>query len=84
MTLVLRHTGTQQIQVPPGLGAIQRELAALTSRFFRLATHNWAAFGAHYGRLVEEAFCATNRQKQGEESEKSGGAGYKGDAKTVD
>jgi len=52
---VLRQTGNR-IQVPPGLGIIQSELAAMTSAFFKIVTHNWKAFGTFYGKILDDEF----------------------------
>ena len=38
------------------MSVIQSELAAFTSKFLLITSHNWKAFGVFYAKLVEAAF----------------------------
>ncbi|KAI1730319.1 t-complex protein 11 domain-containing protein [Ditylenchus destructor] len=51
---VLQQTG--KLQLPPGLSIIQSELAAVTSRFYTIVTHNWKTFGTFYAEILQDQF----------------------------
>lgn len=44
------------LKLPPGLGVIQAELAAFTSKYYAIVLHNWNTFGVFYFQILDEMF----------------------------
>lgn len=51
MTL-LSTAKPNQIQIPPGYGALSEEVNGLCGKFMKIASYNKAVFGYHYGDLI--------------------------------
>lgn len=51
LQLVLSRTGGQ-LKLPPGLGVIQSELSAFTSKLYAIVIHNWNTFGTFYTEIL--------------------------------
>lgn len=50
--MLLNSTVSRQVQVPPGLSALQEELAHICGTLLRLVSHNRAVFGEYYAEII--------------------------------
>ncbi|KAB7498564.1 T-complex protein 11-like protein 1 [Armadillidium nasatum] len=57
---LLSSTTARPVQVPPGLSALQEELAHICGTLLRLVSHNRAVFGEYYAEIIQNHIKGSN------------------------